>query len=229
MIPVQLADGYRHFRGTRFTDEEARYRALAEGQSSQTMVIACADSRVDPATIFSAAPGELFVVRNVAALVPPCQPDAGYHGTSAALEFAVTGLGIRDIVVLGHGLCGGISASLDAADSPPQGQFIGPWVDLLSPVRDRVLADKTLAGAEDRQRALERMAVLFSRHNLRGCPRPPRLDRQIRRRMPWVCIASITCRVLVARILPLPPPMAIWPPAYWRLSLWSPFTCGGGR
>jgi carbonic anhydrase len=125
MIPVQLADGYRHFRGTRFTDEEARYRALAEGQSPQTMVIACADSRVDPATIFSAAPGELF---------------------------------------------GGISASLDAADSPPQGQFIGPWVDLLSPVRDRVLADKTLAGAEDRQRALERMAVLFSRHNLRGFP-----------------------------------------------------------
>ena len=170
MIPVQLADGYRHFRGTRFTDEEARYRALAEGQSPQTMVIACADSRVDPATIFSAAPGELFVVRNVAALVPPCQPDAGYHGTSAALEFAVTGLGIRDIVVLGHGLCGGISASLDAADSLSQGQFIGPWVDLLSPVRDRVLADKTLAGAEDRQRALERMAVLFSRHNLRGFP-----------------------------------------------------------
>ena len=170
MIPPTLSDGYREFRRDRFRTEESLYRDLAQGQSPRTMVIACADSRVDPATIFAVAPGEMFVVRNVAALVPPYQPDSGYHGTSAALEFAVTGLGISDIVVLGHGLCGGIAASLGAADTPPPGQFIGPWVELLSPVRDRVLGDNSLTGPDARQRALEWMGVLFSIGNLRTFP-----------------------------------------------------------
>ncbi len=170
MIPPTLAAGYRQFRNDRFADEEARYRELAAGQDPETMLIACADSRVDPATIFAAAPGELFVVRNVAALVPPYQPDAGYHGTSAALEFAVTGLGVRNIVVMGHGLCGGIAAALDAADNGPTGQFIGPWVDLLSPVRDEILADRSVTGPEQRQRALEWLGVLFSIGNLRTFP-----------------------------------------------------------
>jgi carbonic anhydrase len=170
MIPSRLAAGYRQFRNERFEAEEARYRALAAGQDPETMIIACADSRVDPATIFAGAPGELFVVRNVAALVPPYQPDAGYHGTSAALEFAVTGLGVRNIVVMGHGLCGGVAAALDAADNGPAGQFIGPWVDLLSPVRDELLADPDVTDAEQRQRALEWMGVLFSIGNLRSFP-----------------------------------------------------------
>ena len=170
MIPSTLAAGYRQFRNERFEAEEARYRALAAGQDPETMIIACADSRVDPATIFAAAPGELFVVRNVAALVPPYKPDAGYHGTSAALEFAVTGLGVRNIVVMGHGLCGGVAAALDAADNGPAGQFIGPWVDLLSPVRDELLADPDVTDAEQRQRALEWMGVLFSIGNLRSFP-----------------------------------------------------------
>jgi len=170
MIPSTLAAGYRQFRNARFEAEEARYRALAAGQDPETMIIACADSRVDPATIFAAAPGELFVVRNVAALVPPYQPDAGYHGTSAALEFAVTGLGVRNIVVMGHGLCGGVAAALDAADNGPAGQFIGPWVDLLSPVRDELLADPDVTDAEQRQRALEWMGVQFSIGNLRSFP-----------------------------------------------------------
>lgn len=170
MIPATLLDGYDRFRRDRFRDEEARYRQLADGQDPDTMIIACADSRVDPATIFAAAPGELFVVRNVAALVPPYQPDAGYHGTSAALEFAVTGLGVRNIVVMGHGLCGGVAAALDAADNGPRGQFIGPWVDLLSPVRDEMLADRTVSGADQRQRALEWLGVLYSIGNLRTFP-----------------------------------------------------------
>ena len=170
MIPSRLAAGYRQFRNERFEAEEARYRALAAGQDPETMIIACADSRVDPATIFAGAPGELFVVRNVAALVPPYQPNAGYHGTSAALEFAVTGLGVRNIVVMGHGLCGGVAAALDAADNGPAGQFIGPWVDLLSPVRDELLADPDVTDAEQRQRALEWMGVLFSIGNLRSFP-----------------------------------------------------------
>lgn len=170
MVPAPLLEGYRRFREDRFATEEARYRDLAGGQSPDTMIIACADSRVDPATIFAAAPGEMFVVRNVAAIVPPCQIDAGYHGTSAALEFAVTILGVRNIVVMGHGLCGGVAASLGAAENRPPGQFIGPWVELLSPVRDRMLADGTAREPEDRQRALERMGVLFSLANLRSFP-----------------------------------------------------------
>ena len=170
MIPPTLAAGYRQFRNDRFADEEARYRELAAGQDPETMIVACADSRVDPAATFAAAPGELFVVRNVAALVPPYQPDAGYHGTSAALEFAVTGLGVRNIVVMGHGLCGGVAAALDAADNGPTGQFIGPWVDLLSPVRDEMLADAGITSADQRQRALEWLGVLFSLGNLRSFP-----------------------------------------------------------
>src|SRR5262245_14597118 len=99
-IPAGLAAGYRRFRRERYAVEAQRYRALAKGQRPRTMIIACADSRADPATIFSAAPGELFVVRNVAALVPPCEEAGRYHGTSAAIEFGVTELAIPNIVVM---------------------------------------------------------------------------------------------------------------------------------
>lgn len=170
MIPPTLSTGYQQFRNERFASEEARYRELAGGQAPETMIIACADSRVDPATIFAAAPGELFVVRNVAALVPPCAAASGYHGTSAALEFAVTGLGVKNIVVMGHGLCGGVAASLAAAENLPTGTFIGPWVDLLSPVRDRMLREHPDHSPEERQRGLEWMGVLCSIGNLRTFP-----------------------------------------------------------
>jgi carbonic anhydrase len=170
MISDSLLAGYSRFRDDRFKTEEARYRDLAGGQAPSTMVIACADSRVDPATIFAAAPGELFVVRNVAALVPPCETSSGYHGTSAALEFAMTSISVKNIVVLGHGLCGGVAASLAAADNVPAGTFIGPWVELLSGVRDNILRDETVNGAIERQRALEWMGVMFSIGNLRTFP-----------------------------------------------------------
>lgn len=170
MIPDSLRAGYSRFRGERFRDEEARYRELAAGQAPETMIIACADSRVDPATIFAAAPGELFVVRNVAALVPPCAPASGYHGTSAALEFATTEIAVNNIVVMGHGQCGGVAASLAAAENVPAGSFIGPWVELLSGVRDDILRDDSIQGAVARQRALEWMAVLYSIGNLRSFP-----------------------------------------------------------
>ena len=134
------------------------------------MVIACADSRVDPATIFAAAPGELFVVRNVAALVPPCDDTSGYHGTSAALEFAVTEIGVKNIVVLGHGFCGGVAASLSAAADMPTGAFIGPWMEMLSPERDRLLRDYPDLGPKKTQRALEWLGVLRSMENLRTFP-----------------------------------------------------------
>ena len=167
MLPDALIEGYRCFRSDRFAAEEARYRELTAGQSPETMIIGCADSRCDPATIFAAAPGELFVIRNVAALVPPSQPDAGYHGTSAAIEFAVEVLHVKNIVVMGHGLCGGVAASLASIDTSPPGQFIGPWVELLSPLRDRVIADRADTTPEELQRALERYGILFSLQNLR--------------------------------------------------------------
>ncbi len=131
-----LIEGYRRFRAETWPVERARYEALAHwGQSPEAMVIACSDSRVDPQTIFAAVPGELFVVRNVAALVPPYEPDAGYHGTSAALEFGVKVLKVSRLVVLGHGQCGGVRAL--AYGPPPQARdFIASWVEIGRPAVD---------------------------------------------------------------------------------------------
>ena len=128
-----LIEGYRKFRAETWPSEQARYEALAHwGQSPETMVIGCSDARVDPQTVFSAVAGELFVVRNVAALVPPFEPDAGYHGTSAALEFGVKVLKVARVVVLGHDQCGGVKAM--AYGAPPQARdFIASWVEIGRP------------------------------------------------------------------------------------------------
>ena len=166
-IPTGLAAGYRRFRSERYAAEAERYRALAKGQRPRTMIIACADSRADPATIFSAAPGELFVVRNVAALVPPFEEGGGYHGTSAAIEFAVSELAVPEIVVMGHGLCGGIAAALSERST---GRFIGPWVELLAGIRAQ-LADATQTpDAAARQKRFEQLAVQYSLQNLTSFP-----------------------------------------------------------
>src|SRR5690348_11648287 len=129
----RLLEGYRAFKAGRWPEERAHYEELAHlGQHPEYLVIACSDSRADPATIFSASPGELFVVRNVAGIVPPCESDTGHRGTSAALAFAVVQLKVREILVLGHAQCGGIAAALDnklVANVP----FISSWVDLLEP------------------------------------------------------------------------------------------------
>lgn len=126
----RLIDGYRRFRTEVWPAERDRYRVLAEkGQRPETMVIACSDSRVDPQTVFGTGPGELFVVRNVAALVPPYQPDGGYHGTSAALEFAVRVLKVKRLVVLGHARCGGVQAMVEGAPAEAQ-DFVVPWVSI---------------------------------------------------------------------------------------------------
>ena len=127
---TDLLDGYRRFRAEVWPAERSRYEALAaRGQTPQTLVIACSDSRVDPATVFGAGPGELFVIRNVAGLVPPYRPDAGYHGTSAALEFAVRVLRVSRIVVLGHAQCGGVRAMVEGAPETAQ-DFVRPWMSL---------------------------------------------------------------------------------------------------
>ena len=130
----RLLEGYRRFRAEVWPAERARDEALARrGQRPQTLVIACSDSRVDPQTVFGAGPGELFVVRNVAGLVPPYRPDAGYHGTSAALEYAVRVLGVAQIVVLGHAQCGGVKAMVEGAPAEAR-DFVEPWMRIAEPV-----------------------------------------------------------------------------------------------
>ena len=170
-FPEHLLDGYHAFLEGRYSDEERRYRELAnEGQKPRTMVIACCDSRAAPETIFDCGPGELFVVRNVANLVPPYKPDGEYHGTSAALEFAVQSLKVESIVVLGHGRCGGIAASLDQASKPlSPGDFIGSWMNLVKPAAE-VISANTLMTASERQRAMERVSIRFQLQNLRTFP-----------------------------------------------------------
>jgi len=126
----RLLDGYRRFRTDTWPAERARYEALAKwGQQPETLIVACSDSRVDPQTVFGAVPGELFVVRNVAGLVPTYQPDAGYHGTSAALEFGVRVLKVARIVVLGHAQCGGVRAMVEGAPAEAR-DFVQPWVSM---------------------------------------------------------------------------------------------------
>jgi carbonic anhydrase len=142
-FPEHLVEGYKTFLTGRFRREQERFRDLAEkGQSPTTMVVSCCDSRVAPEAIFDAGPGELFVLRNVANLIPPYEPDDHYHGASAALEYAVMALKVKHIVVLGHAQCGGVRAFAENEanpDLPPlsPGDFIGRWIKLLAPAAEK--------------------------------------------------------------------------------------------
>lgn len=168
-LPPSLAQGYQRFRAVRYAAERERYRALGEGtQSPRAMIVACSDSRAAPETIFDAGPGELFVVRNVAALVPGYAPDEGQHGASAALEFAVRTLGVPAIVVMGHGRCGGVAAAVAGPDLLATTDFVGRWVGDL-----RRLADTVPLGDGDpasRQRDVEHRSIERSIRNLRTFP-----------------------------------------------------------
>jgi carbonic anhydrase len=169
---TKLIEGYRRFREQDWARERERWSELADGQSPRVMVLSCADSRVDPAQIFDARPGEMFVVRNIAALAPPYETSGGFHGVSAALEFAVTQLSVREILVMGHGMCGGCSAALTGRfeDTPPgEGHFIADWVRMLGTARDQVRArhDELDLGAF---LDMEREAVKVSLANLRTFP-----------------------------------------------------------
>lgn len=168
----RLMDGYRSFLENRYAHEASLYRRLGlEGQTPRIMIVACCDSRADPATIFDAGPGELFVLRNVANLVPPWEPHGDYHGTSAALEFAVTGLEVEHIVVMGHGQCGGIGAFLEGlhSDGSPRG-FIGKWMSLLNAARGHALRTASETSPAGLQRAVEEQGVRQSLENLRTFP-----------------------------------------------------------
>lgn len=170
-LPETLLAGYRNFMTGRYAAETDHYKSLArEGQSPETMVIACCDSRAAPETIFNAGPGELFVVRNVANLVPPYSPDGEFHSTSAALEFAVQALKVKNIVVMGHGRCGGIRAALDPNMAPlSPGDFIGKWMSLVAPAAETVTGN-TMMTQTERQTALERISIRYSIANLRTFP-----------------------------------------------------------
>jgi carbonic anhydrase len=171
ILPERLLAGYQSFIGNRYAGEKQRYRELAkDGQSPEIMMIACCDSRAAPEMIFDAGPGELFVMRNVANLVPPYVPDGEYHATSAALEYAVQVLKVKHIVVLGHGRCGGIKAALDPHAAPlSPGDFIGKWMSMLATPARRIGGAEFLTPAE-RQTALERASIRASLENLRTFP-----------------------------------------------------------
>lgn len=166
-----LVAGYGRFREHGWAKERDRWATLAQGQSPRVMVIACSDSRTDPATVFDTSPGEIFVVRNVANLVPPFELGGGRHGVSAALEFAVTQLKVEEIVVMGHGMCGGVHAALTnrfAEAAPGEGGFIAHWIDLLHDARDRIATEH--GTSEAAAHALELETVRVSLTNLRTFP-----------------------------------------------------------
>jgi len=166
-----LLGGYHRFRESDWARQRGRWASLREGQAPRAMVIACSDSRVDPAQIFDTSPGEIFVVRNVSNLVPPFELGGGRHGVSAALEFAVTQLEVEEVVVLGHGGCGGVSAALSKRFEgcpPGEGGFIAHWIDLLDEARDRIVAE--YGTGPQAARALELETVRVSIANLRTFP-----------------------------------------------------------
>jgi carbonic anhydrase len=167
-----MLDGYARFKANDWQDERERWERLGEGQSPKVMVIACSDSRVDPTQIFDTRPGEIFVVRNVAALVPPFETTPGLHGVSAALEFAVQFLNVEEILVMGHGLCGGCKAALTKAMAgmePGEGGFVANWISLLDDAQVQV-ANEHGTESEAAERAMEMEAVKVSLANLRSFP-----------------------------------------------------------
>lgn len=169
-FPDRLIEGYTAFLGNRLREEQSRYRQLAEnGQSPEIMVIGCCDSRVSPEVIFDAGPGELFVVRNVANLVPPYTPDGAQRAVSAALEFAVQALKVKHIVVLGHAQCGGIRAYAEESAPLSPGDFIGSWMVLIAPAA-KAIGERGGQPMADYLMRLETASMLTTLENLMTFP-----------------------------------------------------------
>ena len=170
---ADMIEGYRRFRSGGWQQQRERWEQLAEGQSPKVMIIACSDSRSEPSQIFDTNPGEIFVVRNVAALVPPFETTPGRHGVSAALEFAVQFLHVEEIVVMGHGLCGGCHAALHRSmvgAEPGRGGFIADWIAMLDDASEQVRSDYANIDNREAGRAMELAAVRVSLDNLRTFP-----------------------------------------------------------
>ena len=170
---ADMIEGYRRFRNGGWAQQRERWEQLAEGQSPKVMIIACSDSRSEPSQIFDTNPGEIFVVRNVAALVPPFETTPGRHGVSAALEFAVQFLKVEEIVVMGHGLCGGCHAALHrsmAGAEPGRGGFIADWIAMLDDASEQVRSEHPDIDNREAGRAMELAAVRVSLDTLMTFP-----------------------------------------------------------
>lgn len=167
-----LIEGYKAFRNGTYRQNVERYRDLGvKDQKPKALIIACCDSRADPAMIFSADPGELFVLRNVANLVPPYQPDDHFHGTSAAIEFGIEGLNIKDLVVMGHARCGGIKALYESQrGNPPKGEFVSSWMSMAQGVADHVHEHHGNLEEAEQIRMMEMRGVVSSLEQLRTFP-----------------------------------------------------------
>lgn len=169
-MPDKLIEGYRRFRESYYEQHKEELNALTEGQAPSIAIISCCDSRVDPGIVFNATPGELFVVRNVANLVPPYELQGQYHGTSAALEFAVRHLQVEHVVVLGHAHCGGIKLLLDSETSPAESNFLHNWVSIAQPVLQSLGKIEDYDDPEQRQHECEKAALRLSLQNLMTFP-----------------------------------------------------------
>lgn len=165
----ELVKGFRSFRFLHYDRKPELFRQLSQGQAPKVMVVACCDSRVDPAVITDSNPGDLFVVRNVANLVPPCESVGAYHGTSAALEFAVCDLGVEHIIVFGHAQCGGIRALMQKAGDGAGG-FIHSWMAIVDRARRKIVTEMPQASVEERAAACEQEAIIISLDNLQTFP-----------------------------------------------------------
>lgn len=162
--------GFKRFQDNWLGSDKTLFDSLRKGQSPKAMLIGCSDSRVDPAILTDCAPGDLFIVRNVANLVPPCEPDQGRHGVSAALEFAVCHLEVEHIIVMGHSQCGGIKGLMDGICDCDEQSFIGSWVSIAKEARQKVLQELPDKPAEVQGYACEKAAILLSLENLMSFP-----------------------------------------------------------
>jgi carbonic anhydrase len=162
--------GFKRFQDNYFGQDRHLYEQLKLGQYPRALVVACCDSRVDPAILTGSEPGDIFVVRNVANLVPPCEYGGGYHGVSAALEFAVCQLGVEHIIVLGHSQCGGIRALMRGSGNCENAEYVAKWVQIAAPARDKVLQELPRQDFELQVRACEQAAILQSLENLLSFP-----------------------------------------------------------
>lgn len=171
-IPQKLVNGFQRFREQHFESNDNFYQQLVKGgQTPKTLVVACCDSRVDPALVLDCEPGDLFVIRNVANLVPPAEGRAGHHGTTAAIEYGVRTLGVQHIIVFGHARCGGINALVRAGGTSNQpASFIDDWMGLAESARASVVQAMPEATLEEQARACEQSAILVSLDNLMTFP-----------------------------------------------------------
>jgi len=165
---IHFIAGFKKFQERYFSEDRELFERLRQGQNPRALIIACSDSRVDPALLTGADPGDVFVVRNIANLVPPYKPGVGFASVPAALEFAVQVLLVEHVIVLGHSGCGGIHALME--EPGPEGEFIGKWVGIAQPARDRVLGELPGKPPALQQRACEQAAILVSLENLMTYP-----------------------------------------------------------